>query len=165
MTRAPFTIAIAFVCITTAATQPPVPFDSPSVTTVGQQYDGRTVMNGKIVLFMVVGMVVSVQYRSVLECSELGKGRLMFVRPARAEDNGEFFGKLRCASSVEKERSKSTAEVGLSGRRIGESKASVRKHRYRKLRIPDNVDEQTMCDLELEFLSRRVPMRTWSRRT
>jgi hypothetical protein len=39
------------------------------------------------------------------------------------------------------------------------------KHRYPKLRIPDNVDEQTMCDLELNFLSRDVPMRTWSRRT
>jgi len=39
------------------------------------------------------------------------------------------------------------------------------KHRYPKLRIPDNIDEQTMCDLELNFLSRDVPMRTWSRRT
>ena len=39
------------------------------------------------------------------------------------------------------------------------------KHRYPKLRIPDNTDEQTMCDLELNFLSRDVPMRTWSRRT
>ena len=39
------------------------------------------------------------------------------------------------------------------------------KHRYPKLRIPDNIDEQIMCDLELNFLSRDVPMRTWSRRT
>jgi len=36
------------------------------------------------------------------------------------------------------------------------------KHRYPKLRILDNIDEQTMCDLELNFLSRDVPMRTWS---
>jgi hypothetical protein len=35
---------------------------------------------------------------------------------------------------------------------------------YSRLRS-HNVDEQTMCDLELEFLSRHVPMRTWSRRT
>src|SRR5713101_1180678 len=39
------------------------------------------------------------------------------------------------------------------------------KHPYPKPRIPDNVDKQTMCDLELNFLSRDVPMRTWSRRT
>jgi hypothetical protein len=40
--------------------------------------------------------------------------------------------------------------------RKDESYSQLRSH---------NVDEQTMCDLELEFLSRHLPMRTWSRRT
>jgi hypothetical protein len=39
----------------------------------------------------------------------------------------------------------------------------IAPERYSRLRS-HNVDEQTMCDLELEFLSRHVPMRTWSRR-
>jgi hypothetical protein len=38
---------------------------------------------------------------------------LLFLLPAKVEDSGDFFGKLPYASSVERERSRSTVEVGV----------------------------------------------------